>query len=557
MVDSYDNYSWDDSDADYSTANGVTSSTGGSAGARGSASTAVSIRRLLATDAEGTYFIYNAADWDGLSALVAEGNTFSGKTVKLTVDISVSAMVGSSRTNSFRGIFDGQGHTLTFTIGTASDRYVEYNCAPFRYVNGATIQNLKVTGHIYSRGWYTGGLVSNSDGTTTITNCHVATVIHDKDTQGLGLHAGIVAWQNGPLSITGCTFTGRLLTANYSCLCGGFVCWSNNNAISITHSLYAPDTNIPLAQDENDYVDGYTFVQADNPAITNSYYTQTIRASLQGTKAYAFTSAPANLGSLVHDYGMMKAYENGILYDGKYYVAPEAITLAYTGTNDVEGIDGYFANVTLQDRTLYKDGSWNTICLPFDLELSGSPLDGATARPLESASISGTTLNLQFGDAVNILTAGTPYIIKWESGTNLTETDLVFNGVNIDKTDRSFDNEADGDARVRFLGTYASQSFDAENKSILFMGSDNKLYYPQSGASLGAQRAYFQIGDGSAVPQLTTFSIHFDGDGEATGIIEVNGVNDDSWYTLDGRRLQGQPSRAGVYINNGVKRVIK
>ena len=142
MVDSYDNYSWDDSDADYSTANGVTSSTGGSAGARGSASTAVSIRRLLATDAEGTYFIYNAADWDGLSALVAEGNTFSGKTVKLTVDISVSAMVGSSRTNSFRGIFDGQGHTLTFTIGTASDRYVEYNCAPFRYVNGATIYNL-------------------------------------------------------------------------------------------------------------------------------------------------------------------------------------------------------------------------------------------------------------------------------------------------------------------------------------------------------------------------------------------------------------------------------
>lgn len=55
---------------------------------------------------------------------------------------------------------------------------------------------------------------------------------------------------------------------------------------------------------------GYTFVQADNPAIDNSYYTQTIRASLQGTKAYVLTSAPANLGSLVQDYGMMKAYEN-------------------------------------------------------------------------------------------------------------------------------------------------------------------------------------------------------------------------------------------------------
>ena len=565
--------------SDWNPASGAVTFGNGGSGGCGNASTAGSIKRLLATDASGNYIIYNAADWDGLSALVAEGNTFNGKTVKLTVDISVSAMVGSSRTNSFRGTFDGQGHTLTFTIGTASDRYYDDYCALFCYVNGATIQNLKVTGHIYYRGRFAGGLVAYSDGTTTITNCHVATVIHDNAIWTTGFDGGLVAWQYGPLSIMGCTFTGRLLTANYSCLCGGFVCWSNNNAISITHSLYAPDTNIPLAADENDYVDGYTFVQADNPTITNSYYTQTIRASQQGTKAYVLTSAPDNLGSLVQDYGMMKAYENGLLYEGKYYVPPANIDLADTGTNDVDGIDGYFANVTLAGRTLYRDGDWNTLCLPFNVVLDGSALEGAVARPLSEASISGTTLNLTFGDGVTTLQAGTPYIIKWEKAADY-EDDAehnivapVFSGVTIDATMRPYDSgDADGDKRVRFLGTYASRSFGKEDKSILFMGAENTLYYPLSGASIGAQRAYFKIGEGDddQARQLTAFSIDFfdeqsgeaERGAESTGIVSISKESGSQgaasgWYTLDGRRLQGKPSRAGVYIYKGLKRVVK
>ena len=143
----------------------------------------------------------------------------------------------------------------------------------------------------------------------------------------------------------------------------------------------------------------------------------------------------------------------------------------------------------------------------------------------------------------------------------------MFNGVTIDATDRSYDNGQSGDLRVRFIGTYKSTSFDAEDKSILFMGGENKLYYPESGASIGAQRAYFKIGDGAALArQLTAFRINF-GEDEATGIIEVNmGANSklstlhslpSEWYTLDGRRLSQKPSRAGVYINNGIKVVIK
>lgn len=34
-------------------------------------------------------------------------------------------------------------------------------------------------------------------------------------------------------------------------------------------------------------------------------------------------------------------------------------------------------------------------------------------------------------------------------------------------------------------------------------------------------------------------------------------LDDGRWYTLDGTRLSGQPTRKGIYVNNGKKVVIK
>ena len=214
----------------------------------------------------------------------------------------------------------------------------------------------------------------------------------------------------------------------------------------------------------------------------------------------------------------------------------------------------------LYGRTLYKDGAWNTICLPFDFVIAGSPLDGAVVRPLSAAGIEGSTLNITFGDAVAELKAGTPYIIKWESGDDIM--DPVFTGVTIDATDRSYDNGQSGDDRVRFLGTYKNLTFDASDYSILMMGGENNLYTPTTGANIGAQRAYFKIGeDGAkASTRITSYNIGF-GDGGTTGIVDMKhetiNIKNDTWFSLDGRRLQGKPTQKGVYINNGKKVVIK
>jgi hypothetical protein len=48
-------------------------------------------------------------------------------------------------------------------------------------------------------------------------------------------------------------------------------------------------------------------------------------------------------------------------------------------------------------------------------------------------------------------------------------------------------------------------------------------------------------------------------DGETTGIAIVDNdqTDKDAWYTVDGKKLDGQPVKKGLYIHNGRKTVIK
>ncbi len=141
--------------------------------------------------------------------------------------------------------------------------------------------------------------------------------------------------------------------------------------------------------------------------------------------------------------------------------------------------DGGTVTATLTGRTLYKDGSWNTLCLPFDVALEDSPLAGATVKELNDASFADGTLTLNFADATRI-EAGQAYLIKWDSGTDLGPSDLVFNGVSLSQTlcDDEISVDDSGSATVTFMGTYKKLSYTADDKSILFLGADNKLYYP-------------------------------------------------------------------------------
>ena len=543
---------------------------GGTAGTASRSGSAIIVEAEWPTQGKGTeaapYLISSTDDWNYFASYVNGGMSFSGQYVKLTEDISVTTMastrVNDNNNKPFSGTFLGNNKTITATIADT-----DYSgTALFGYINGATIRNLTVAGTIASNHRHMAGLVGFANGTNLIEGCAVtATLNIGTDYAGGFVGHGL----DSKTTISGCVFKG---TMNSSSNPNVGVIWGWGN--DCTPTL------------ENCLEDGtYNSISKMHPmglqkaagTMTNCYYVTPQKGAPQNActlsgarQANTAATAPANLGDLVQDYGMVKAYGNGILFGGKYYVAPASISLANAADNSttISNANGYVANVTLAARTLYKDGKWNTICLPFDVTIAGSPLAGATARPLSEASISGTTLNLSFGDAVTTLKAGTPYIIKWTKADDYVDDNEhnivspVFSGVTIDAdADGSYDNGISGDNRVRFVGTYKSTAFDSEDKSILLLGGENKLYYPAAGAGIGAQRAYFKIGeDGAAAPRLTGFSIDF-GDDEATGIISTtnytNDTNSDAWFTLDGRKLSGKPTAKGLYIVNGKKVIVK
>ena len=254
---------------------------------------------------------------------------------------------------------------------------------------------------------------------------------------------------------------------------------------------------------------------------------------------------------------------------------PLTISLADDGDNaeTLYNYDGRKAtSVTLTGRTLWKDGGWNTLCLPFDLTIAGSPLDGdgVDVRTLASSSFdeSDGTLTLTFTPAegegaVTAIEAGMPYIIKWTGGSHIVGP--TFSGVTISNSYNPVETDY-----VDFVGTYSPIDIFTEYRTNLYLGANDLLYYPSgeemTSFPINSFRAFFQLKNGllagepvsTDVQPIKAFVLNF---GEETGISEISNPSNPSnssnlYFTLDGRRLD-KPSSPGLYIHNGQKVLIK
>ena len=234
-------------------------------------------------------------------------------------------------------------------------------------------------------------------------------------------------------------------------------------------------------------------------------------------------------------------------------VTVPSITLSNNGTDNSSVIttnNNQAANVTLSGRTLKKNGEWNTICLPFDVTLAGSTLDGATAKTLTNATMTGTTVTLTFGDPVTTLQAGVPYIIKWASGDDIENP--VFNNVTIKNSTEAERTISMAAGNVKFIGYYDAFNITAADEGIYYMTSGNKLVHTGIDRTLKACRAYLQLSDAAAARNLV-----LDFGNDATGIENVNRetITNNRYFNLNGQRV-AQPTK-GLYIVNGRKVVLK
>ena len=184
---------------------------------------------------ETEFTISDAADLAGLAKLVNSGNTFEGKTIKLTQNITLNenvltesgelngdgsnfkqwTAIGTS-SNRFKGIFDGQGHTISgIYINNSSDYQ-----GLFGYLDeDGTIQNLSVTESYIKANDYVGGIVGqNKDG--TVSSCsNSGTVTGTRSYASVG---GIVGYNSSDSEVSNCSNSGTV-TGGDNARVGGIV----------------------------------------------------------------------------------------------------------------------------------------------------------------------------------------------------------------------------------------------------------------------------------------------------------------------------------------------
>ena len=204
------------------------------------------------------------------------------------------------------------------------------------------------------------------------------------------------------------------------------------------------------------------------------------------------------------------------------------------------------------DRTLTKD-VWNTFASPFAIA-SGDIATyfgaGAKVRQLNTTSVEGTVLTLNFTDASSI-EAGKPYLVKPAVNVDFSADGKEFAGVNLNTATPTADNTT----YVDFVPTVGKTAVTGNVEDILMMTIEGKLVHPTAVGDMKGFRGYFVMHDATAA---RAFRIDF-GDGESTGIIPIrmeNGsTNAEGIYDLQGRKVT-QPTK-GIYIQSGRKAIIK
>ena len=109
-----------------------------------------------------------------------------------------------------------------------------------------------------------------------------------------------------------------------------------------------------------------------------------------------------------------------------------------------------------------------------------------------------------------------------------------------------------------FQGTLTGTTIAASTENQTNYALNGKAFvYVKNAIEIGPNKAWLQIPS----QQQSAHKLEIVFDGNLTGVDTLNmkrgTLNDDSWYTVDGRKLQGKPTTKGVYILNGRKVVIK
>ena len=230
------------------------------------------------------------------------------------------------------------------------------------------------------------------------------------------------------------------------------------------------------------------------------------------------------------------------------YVAVKPVTLdeSQNNTETISGNADKTVNVNLT-RTLKAD-VWNTFCVPFDVTVEGSPLEGATIKQIASVTEKDDGAVINFVDAPATLEAGNAYLVR----TTTAIVNPTFNGMTVKNVTPT---NCSGNEKYQLIGIYSPLNIDASRYGKVFgINNQDKLAKVKENTSIKGMRAYFLLANSATAAKLNF-------GGELTGIDAVdNGeaVMTGKVYNLNGQYVGNslEGLKKGVYVVNG-KKVLK
>ena len=221
---------------------------------------------------------------------------------------------------------------------------------------------------------------------------------------------------------------------------------------------------------------------------------------------------------------------------------------------DFNAVQDFTATETSYNRSFATD-TWSTVILPFAHTVS----NGVKVEKLKGLLLNHNGKNYIQFETVEEMEANTPYIVQNASFTNLGEKAI--------KATTNLNTIEGSEATMK--GTYkavtAKELVDAEASDILFVNAAGEVKYIDDEVATDeitfrAFRAYITVANdmfstsAGVAPQFFIFH----GDDDITAIEEtLNQKNEEEViYDLAGRRIV-KPTKAGIYIVNGKKMVIK
>lgn len=226
--------------------------------------------------------------------------------------------------------------------------------------------------------------------------------------------------------------------------------------------------------------------------------------------------------------------------------------------------------VNLKLKRALKAGSWNTICLPFSLsedEVKNVFGEGTRIEKLSDVNYADGVCSLKFGSESTIK-AGVAYLLK----PSKVSEDGVYSLGNKQIASAEPEKEGmpvtmDGESfNMGLYGTYERQLLAGDSDGFgtvlgnVFFIQGNNLYQVGSGqnVTLNGFRCYIQTSSAAATQALSGARlVHADGSTTALRLVEMGkGADGSRIYDLQGIET-AKPVKAGVYVKNGKKFVVK